>query len=213
MTLRSLAMSDVFKAGVAQYGFVHARMMSLEGRFVLVMFPLVPFDHAVATVVTVVKDCNPMYYRLLIGGDFTWEQEYIGDVRWPVTPATIDSDNFHHLGEVTQPTVYHSEPPIHVPALIVGYNSCFCMERTTTSACPAPRTSHTEHCGFEAYRHNVLCTLVKVCQTHQLATRSSWRKGIGHGFDQPAHQRNRDARLLAWFLKYLPASEQRTMTL
>ena len=31
MTLRALAMSDVFKAGVAQYGFVHSRMMTLEG--------------------------------------------------------------------------------------------------------------------------------------------------------------------------------------
>eukprot|EP00049_Salpingoeca_infusionum_P009925 m.168781 g.168781 ORF g.168781 m.168781 type:complete len:650 (-) comp14483_c2_seq1:53-2002(-) len=70
MTMQCLATTKAFKAGVAMYGFIHGRFMSLEG------------------------------------GDFTWEDEYVGAQSWPLTADTTASDVFHNLGNITQPTLF-----------------------------------------------------------------------------------------------------------
>jgi len=67
MTLRALAMSDRFQAGVSLYGFIDNRRMTLET------------------------------------GDFTYENEYIAPLSWPLTDAARKSDVFPHLGGISAP--------------------------------------------------------------------------------------------------------------
>ena len=67
MTLRALAMTDRFCAGVALYGFIDNRRMSLET------------------------------------GDFTYENEYVGPLLWPMTEAVRKADVFPHLGSISSP--------------------------------------------------------------------------------------------------------------
>jgi dipeptidyl aminopeptidase/acylaminoacyl peptidase len=67
MTLRALAVSDRFRAGVASYGFIHNRWMTLET------------------------------------GDFTYETEYVGPLRWPPTARAQKGNVFPHLGSVKAP--------------------------------------------------------------------------------------------------------------
>eukprot|EP01006_Ploeotia_vitrea_P022280 TRINITY_DN54682_c0_g1_i2.p1 TRINITY_DN54682_c0_g1~~TRINITY_DN54682_c0_g1_i2.p1 ORF type:complete len:670 (+),score=73.10 TRINITY_DN54682_c0_g1_i2:27-2012(+) len=68
MTIRALAVTNRFAAGVALYGFVHNRFMSLEG------------------------------------GDFTWENEYLGPhTTWPLPEESQVSDCFNHLGNIKSP--------------------------------------------------------------------------------------------------------------
>ncbi|EGD79116.1 hypothetical protein PTSG_09843 [Salpingoeca rosetta] len=136
MTLRSLAITDTFKAGVAMYGFVHGRFMSLEG------------------------------------GDFTWEvtweDEYVGKQAWPITDATIDSDVFHQLGNITAPTL-----------LLHGDEDDICLKSSS----------------LVAYR---------ALHTRGIPTGCIIYPGEGHGFENPVYQRDRDLRLLKWFLAHVP---------
>ncbi|MBT3604703.1 MAG: S9 family peptidase [Candidatus Latescibacteria bacterium] len=67
MTLRALAVSDRFHAGVALYGFIDNRRMTLET------------------------------------GDFTYENEYIAPLSWPLTDEARKSDVFPHLGDIASP--------------------------------------------------------------------------------------------------------------
>jgi dipeptidyl aminopeptidase/acylaminoacyl peptidase len=67
MTLRALAVSDRFQAGVALYGFIDNRRMTLET------------------------------------GDFTYENEYIAPMSWPLTEAARHSDVYPHLGGISAP--------------------------------------------------------------------------------------------------------------
>lgn len=67
MTLRAAAVTDRFKTGVALYGFIDNRRMTLET------------------------------------GDFTYEDEYIGPVTWPMQEDMAHSDVFSHLHEIHCP--------------------------------------------------------------------------------------------------------------
>ena len=67
MTLRALAVTDRFTAGVASFGFTNNRWMTLET------------------------------------GDFTYEEEYVGPVRWPPTARSQRGNVFQHLGSVNNP--------------------------------------------------------------------------------------------------------------
>ena len=67
MTLRALSTTDRFRAGVALYGFIDNRRMTLET------------------------------------GDFTYENEYVAPLSWPITDVARKSDVFPHLGEITSP--------------------------------------------------------------------------------------------------------------
>lgn len=67
MTLRALAVSDRFQAGVSLFGFIDNRRMTLET------------------------------------GDFTYENEYVAPLTWPLTDAARQGDVFPHLGEITSP--------------------------------------------------------------------------------------------------------------
>lgn len=67
MTLRAVAVTDRFKTGVALYGFIDNRWMTLET------------------------------------GDFTYEDEYIAPVTWPMQESAVKSDVFSHLHEIDCP--------------------------------------------------------------------------------------------------------------
>lgn len=67
MTLRALAVTERFQAGVALYGFIDNRRMTLET------------------------------------GDFTYENEYVAPLQWPLTDGARKSDVFPHLGEINSP--------------------------------------------------------------------------------------------------------------
>ncbi|MCH2663279.1 prolyl oligopeptidase family serine peptidase, partial [bacterium] len=67
LTLRAVAITDRFKTGVALYGFIDNRRMTLET------------------------------------GDFTYEEEYIAPVTWPMDPNAVKSDVFLHLHEINCP--------------------------------------------------------------------------------------------------------------
>lgn len=67
MTLRALSVTDRFHAGVALYGFIDNRRMTLET------------------------------------GDFTYENEYIAPLIWPITDVVRKSDVFPNLGDITSP--------------------------------------------------------------------------------------------------------------
>ena len=69
MTLRAVAVTDRFRAGVALYGFIENRRMTLET------------------------------------GDFTYEDEYIAPVTWPMENDFVGSDIFSHLHEIDSPTL------------------------------------------------------------------------------------------------------------
>jgi hypothetical protein len=56
-----------FAAGVAMYGFVHNRWMTLEG------------------------------------GDFTWEEEYLGQLKWPLSEHDQRSDVFNQIHLIDKP--------------------------------------------------------------------------------------------------------------
>ena len=89
MTLRALSMAPGrFRAGVAMYGFVHGRFMTLEG------------------------------------GDFTWEDEYVGPQRWPLSAESKKSDVFDGLANIKAPTLllHGAEDDICMPsASLVAY--------------------------------------------------------------------------------------------
>lgn len=67
MTLRAVAVTDRFKTGVALYGFIDNRWMTLET------------------------------------GDFTYEDEYIAPVTWPLREDAIKSDVFSRMHEIDCP--------------------------------------------------------------------------------------------------------------
>ncbi|NKB72727.1 MAG: prolyl oligopeptidase family serine peptidase [Candidatus Latescibacteria bacterium] len=67
MTLQALAASDRFRTGVALYGFIDNRWMTLET------------------------------------GDFTYEDEYIAPVSWPMEQAAANSDVFSQLHQINCP--------------------------------------------------------------------------------------------------------------
>jgi dienelactone hydrolase len=67
MTFRAVAVTDRFKTGVALYGFIDNRWMTLET------------------------------------GDFTYEDEYIAPVTWPMKQDAVKSDVFSHLQEINCP--------------------------------------------------------------------------------------------------------------
>jgi dienelactone hydrolase len=67
MTLRALAATNRFRAGVALYGFIDNRRMTLET------------------------------------GDFTYENEYVAPLSWPITDAIRKGDVFPILGDITSP--------------------------------------------------------------------------------------------------------------
>ncbi len=67
MTLRAVAVTDRFRTGVAYYGFIENRRMTLET------------------------------------GDFTYEDEYIAPVTWPMRDDAVNSDVFSHLHEINCP--------------------------------------------------------------------------------------------------------------
>jgi len=67
MTLRALAVTDRFKAGVALFGFVSNRWMTLET------------------------------------GDFTYENEYVAPLSWPIKPRATRADVFQHLANIQAP--------------------------------------------------------------------------------------------------------------
>ena len=67
MTLRAVAVTDRFKTGVALYGFIDNRWMTLET------------------------------------GDFTYEDEYIAPVTWPMDSSAVTSDVFSHLHQINCP--------------------------------------------------------------------------------------------------------------
>jgi dienelactone hydrolase len=67
MTIRAVAATDRFKTGVALYGFMSNRLMTLET------------------------------------GDFTYENEYIAPVTWPLTNEAEGSDVFSQLHEINCP--------------------------------------------------------------------------------------------------------------
>ncbi len=67
MTLRAMAVTDEFRAGVALYGFIDNRWMTLQT------------------------------------GDFTYENEYVAPLRWPITEEARASDVFPHLGSIRSP--------------------------------------------------------------------------------------------------------------
>jgi dipeptidyl aminopeptidase/acylaminoacyl peptidase len=69
MTLRAVAVTDRFRAGVALYGFIENRRMTLET------------------------------------GDFTYEDEYIAPVTWPMEGDWVGCDVFSHLHEIDTPTL------------------------------------------------------------------------------------------------------------
>ncbi len=69
MTLRGVAATDRFRAGVALYGFIENRRMTLET------------------------------------GDFTYEEEYIAPVTWPMGGDSVGSDVFSHLHAIDTPTL------------------------------------------------------------------------------------------------------------
>ncbi len=67
MTLRALAVTDRFQTGVALFGFVSNRWMTLET------------------------------------GDFTYENEYIAPLAWPVTKRATRADVFPHIADIRAP--------------------------------------------------------------------------------------------------------------
>lgn len=69
MTLRAVAVTDRFRAGVALYGFIENRRMTLET------------------------------------GDFTYEDEYIAPVTWPMKSDSVGADVFSHLHAIDAPTL------------------------------------------------------------------------------------------------------------
>lgn len=69
LTLRGVAVTDRFRVGVALYGFIENRRMTLET------------------------------------GDFTYEDEYIAPVTWPMERDSVGSDVFSHLHEIDTPTL------------------------------------------------------------------------------------------------------------
>ena len=82
MTLRALAVTDRFKAGVALFGFVQNRWMTLET------------------------------------GDFTYETEYVGPLKWPIPKSAQRSDVFPHLGSIDAPLLllHGDSDPICTPS-------------------------------------------------------------------------------------------------
>jgi dipeptidyl aminopeptidase/acylaminoacyl peptidase len=78
MALRAMAVTDRFAAGVALFGFVFNRWMTLET------------------------------------GDFTYEEEYIAPVRWPLTDRARRGDVFLHIHTIQSPLLmlHGEEDPI-----------------------------------------------------------------------------------------------------
>eukprot|EP00123_Amoebidium_parasiticum_P005060 comp16305_c0_seq2/m.14081 comp16305_c0_seq2/g.14081 ORF comp16305_c0_seq2/g.14081 comp16305_c0_seq2/m.14081 type:complete len:504 (-) comp16305_c0_seq2:810-2321(-) len=135
MTIRSLATTNRFKAGVAMYGFVHLRWMSYEG------------------------------------GDFTWEDEYCGERVWPLPEENTTSDNFPHLGKITAPTLF--------------------LHGTDDDICPFSQSA----------------VAFRALHTREVPTGLIAYPGEKHGFVKKENRRDRDRRVLAWFLEFLPPTD------
>mmetsp|Transcript_121404 Transcript_121404/g.377835 ORF Transcript_121404/g.377835 Transcript_121404/m.377835 type:complete len:291 (+) Transcript_121404:1613-2485(+) len=189
MTMR--AMSEVperFGAGVALYGFVHNRWMTYEG------------------------------------GDFTWEDEYIvpPDDEFQIQMVELDEERpaAARKGEPASPCSDASptqEAKDNSGRSRAASNS---SQVSASDVWPLPRSMEASDTFNGLHRiarpmllmHGEKDDICPLSQS-QVAFHMLEKRGVptglivypgeGHGFDDPAHRRDRDRRMLAWWSEHL----------